>query len=97
VRIPGFYDHVLEPSPAEVAQLERIAAQRDDDAIRREMGVPAFVKGLTGVELVKRLFFTPTCNICGITAGYQGPGSKTVLPSAPEPRSTFAWCPTSAR
>jgi acetylornithine deacetylase/succinyl-diaminopimelate desuccinylase-like protein len=80
VRIPGFYDDVLVPSPAEIAQLQRIAAGRDDAAIRRELGIPMFVRDLGGVELLKRLFFEPTCNICGITAGYQGPGSKTVLP-----------------
>jgi acetylornithine deacetylase/succinyl-diaminopimelate desuccinylase-like protein len=93
VRIPGFYDDVLEPSPAEMAQLERIAAQRDDDAIRRDMGIPAFVKGLTGVPLVKQLFFAPTCNICGITAGYQGPGGKTVLPRHASAKVDFRLVP----
>lgn len=80
VRIPGFYDGVVEPSPAEITQLERIAAQRDDEAIRRDLGLKMFLKGLTGVELVKHHLFRPTCTICGLTAGYSGPGSKTVLP-----------------
>ncbi|MDR7421605.1 MAG: M20/M25/M40 family metallo-hydrolase [Armatimonadota bacterium] len=80
VRIPGFYDRVLAPTPAEMTQLERIAAGRDDAAIRRELGIPMFVRDLAGVALVRRLFFEPTCNICGIATGYQGPGSKTVLP-----------------
>ncbi len=80
VRIPGFYDDVVDPSPAEMEQLERIAAQRDDEAIRRDLGIPAYVKGLRGVELLQRSLYQPTCTICGITTGYQGPGSKTVLP-----------------
>jgi acetylornithine deacetylase/succinyl-diaminopimelate desuccinylase-like protein len=80
VRIHGFYDDVAQPSAAELAQLERIAAQRDDDATLRDLGIGAFVKGLSGVDLVRRLYFEPTCNICGLGAGYQGPGSKTVLP-----------------
>lgn len=93
VRIHGFYDDVLPPSAAEMAQLERIAAQRDEDAIRRDLGIPAFVKGLSGVDLVRRLYFEPTCNICGLTAGYQGPGSKTVLPRRANARVDFRLVP----
>ncbi|MDR7419755.1 MAG: M20/M25/M40 family metallo-hydrolase [Armatimonadota bacterium] len=93
VRIHGFYDDVAQPSPAELAQLERIAAQRDDAAALRELGIPAFVKGLTGVDLVRRLFFEPTCNICGLNAGYQGPGSKTVLPRRASAKVDFRLVP----
>jgi acetylornithine deacetylase/succinyl-diaminopimelate desuccinylase-like protein len=93
VRIHGFYDDVLPPSAAEMAQLERIAAQRDEEAIRRDLGIPAFVKGLSGVDLVRRLYFEPTCNICGLTAGYQGPGSKTVLPRRAHARVDFRLVP----
>ena len=93
VRIHGFYDDVLPPSAAEMAQLERIAAQRDEDAIRRDLGIPAFVKGLSGVDLVRRLYFEPTCNICGLTAGYQGPGSKTVLPRRANAKVDFRLVP----
>ncbi len=93
VRIQGFYDGVVEPSPAEMAQLERIAAQRDDETMRRDLGIPTFVKGLGGVDLVRRLYFEPTCNICGLTAGYQGPGSKTVLPRRANARVDFRLVP----
>jgi acetylornithine deacetylase/succinyl-diaminopimelate desuccinylase-like protein len=93
VRIRGFYDDVLVPSPAEIAQLQRIAAGRDDAAIRRDLGIPMFVRDLNGVELMKRLFFEPTCNICGITAGYQGPGSKTVLPRRASAKVDFRLVP----
>jgi acetylornithine deacetylase/succinyl-diaminopimelate desuccinylase-like protein len=93
VRIHGFYDEVLPPSPAEMVLLERIAAQRDDDALRRELGLTAFVKGLSGVDLVRRLYFEPTCNICSLTAGYQGPGSKTVLPRRATAKVDFRLVP----
>ncbi|MDR7455372.1 MAG: M20/M25/M40 family metallo-hydrolase, partial [Armatimonadota bacterium] len=93
VRIPGFYDRVLAPTPAEMAQLERIAAGRDDAAIRHELGIPMFVRDLTGVALVRRLFFEPTCNICGIATGYQGPGSKTVLPRRAAAKVDFRLVP----
>ncbi len=93
VRIPGFYDDVVEPSAAEMAQLERIAALRDDEAIRRDLAIPAYLKGLTGVELLRRNLFQPTCTICGITTGYQGPGSKTVLPRRASAKIDFRLVP----
>jgi acetylornithine deacetylase/succinyl-diaminopimelate desuccinylase-like protein len=93
VRIHGFYDDVLQPSAAEMTQLERIAAQRDDEVSRRDLGIPAFVKGLNGIDLVRRLYFEPTCNVCGLTAGYQGPGSKTVLPRRAAAKVDFRLVP----
>jgi len=33
------------------------------------------------LELKKAYYGAPTCNICGITTGYQGKGSMTVLPA----------------
>lgn len=93
VRIPGFYDDVVPPTPAELAQVERIAAQRDDEAIRRDLGIPAFINGLTGVELLGRNLYQPTCTVCGFSAGYQGPGSKTVLPRRASVKIDFRLVP----
>ncbi len=52
-----------------------------EDELREFFGVEEFVDGLTGLALRERLTFSPTCNICGIHAGYGGPGIKTVLPA----------------
>lgn len=93
VRIPGFYDDVIPPSAAEMAQLERIASTRDDEEIRRDLGIPGYLKGLTGVPLLRRRLFEPTCTICGITTGYQGPGSKTVLPRRASAKIDFRLVP----
>lgn len=81
VLIDGFYDDVVEPTPEEVEHLRRIAAQRDDDLRRRDLGLEAFLLGVTGLQLIKRNLYQPTCTICGFGAGYTGQGSKTVLPS----------------
>ncbi len=93
ILIPGFYDAVVEPSPAEMQMVERIAASRDDERTRRDLGIPAYLKGLTGVELATRRLFQPTCTICGITTGYQGPGSKTVLPRRASAKVDFRLVP----
>ena len=80
VLIPGFYDNVVPPTADELAALERMP---DTEAKRLEQfGIPAFLLGLTGLDLRRRDYFEPTCTISGIESGYTGSGSKTVLPSA---------------
>ena len=79
VLIPGFYDDVAPPTAAELALLEESAIT--DEMIRADVSESPFMAGMTGLELQKHLFFDPTCNIAGLTSGYQGPGSKTVLPA----------------
>ena len=57
-------------------------------------GVPYFLKGLTGGDALKiEEVFSPTCTICGLTSGYQGPGSKTVLPARASAKVDFRLVP----
>jgi acetylornithine deacetylase/succinyl-diaminopimelate desuccinylase-like protein len=79
VLIDGFYDDVVEPSKEDMELLE--ALPFEEEAERTRLGVEEFVGGATGVELVRRFYYEPTCNIAGIVAGFTVPGaSKTVLP-----------------
>ena len=80
VLIDGFYDAVVEPTEDEMAQLRRVAFLRDDAAQLKDYGLDRYLLGVSGVELLKRHLFQPTCTICGLTSGYGGAGSKTVLP-----------------
>jgi len=79
ILIPGFYDPVREPTPEEIQALERMGF--DEDGHRRQFGLPQFLGGRSGIPLLVKLLFQPTCNVCGISGGYEGPGSKTVLPN----------------
>lgn len=81
ILIQGFYDDVGEPTPEDMDYLHRIAAASDDELRRRDLGIDKFLLGLSGVQLVKRNLYQPTCTICGFGSGYTGQGSKTVLPS----------------
>lgn len=92
ILIPGFYDAVKPPSPRD---RELMSALSDPvNEYRSRYGVPYFLKGLTGgVELKIEEVFSPTCTICGLTSGYQGPGSKTVLPARASAKVDFRLVP----
>ncbi len=77
--IDGFMDHVRPPSAAEMEALKAIPFE--EDKIKADYGIPAFIRNLTGIELLKKYLYEPTCTICGLYSGYIGEGSKTVLPN----------------
>jgi acetylornithine deacetylase/succinyl-diaminopimelate desuccinylase-like protein len=78
VRIDGFYDDVRVES---VRDRELLAAwDFQPEAFRAELEIAGFLRGARDEQVKRDLLFEPTCNICGIQAGYTGPGSKTVLP-----------------
>jgi acetylornithine deacetylase/succinyl-diaminopimelate desuccinylase-like protein len=88
ILIPGFYDGIQPPSARD---RELMAALPDAaDEYKSMFGVKKFIKGLTGgLDLRMEEVFTPTCTICGLTSGYQGPGSKTVLPARASAKVDF--------
>jgi acetylornithine deacetylase/succinyl-diaminopimelate desuccinylase-like protein len=80
VRIPGFYDKVLEPTAEELAALE--ALPEDDDAALAHFGIDRFLLNLRGLDKKVRDSFQPTLTISGFESGYTGMGTKTVMPGA---------------
>ena len=79
VLIDGFYDDVVQPDVTDMEMLE--AYPFEEDAERERLGIESFVNDDTGLDLKRRVFFEPTCNIAGFDAGFTVPGlSKTVLP-----------------
>jgi acetylornithine deacetylase/succinyl-diaminopimelate desuccinylase-like protein len=79
VLIDGFHDDVRAPTPEDEEVLA--ALPFEEAAEKARLGVESFVGGDTGVDLLRRYFFEPTCNIAGIVSGFTIPGaSKTVLP-----------------
>ena len=76
--IPHFYDDVEELSAEERAMIASIPF--DEEAYKRSIDVDA-VRGEEGYSTIERNACRPSFDICGIWSGYQGEGSKTVLPS----------------
>lgn len=91
VLIPGFYEAVRAPTPAQLAAL---ADQPDTtEQLRETYGVGQFVDQLSGLALRERQSFGPTCNIAGLSSGYTGEGSKTVLPARAMAKIDFRLVP----
>lgn len=78
VNVPGFYDGVLSVEPWERAELSKLAG--DGKAYMDFLGVDTFytTPGFSPFESVR---FQPTLEFNGIGGGYQGEGTKTVIPS----------------
>lgn len=76
VLIDGFYDAVRPPTPKEEELLKALPDRAGE--YREEFGLAHL---LVEPEPVDRAFFAPTCNLAGFGSGYQGPGSKTVIPA----------------
>jgi acetylornithine deacetylase/succinyl-diaminopimelate desuccinylase-like protein len=78
IQIPDFYADVAVPTEAQLEMLETLPDETEE--IIKLYGIPHFLNGMTGKDVYKAASFDPTANIQGIEAGYNGPGSKTVLP-----------------
>jgi len=78
VNIPGFYDGVLDVEQWEKDELKKLGG--DGKAYMDFLGIDAFytTPGFTPFEAVR---FQPTLEFNGIGGGYQGEGTKTVIPS----------------
>jgi acetylornithine deacetylase/succinyl-diaminopimelate desuccinylase-like protein len=91
ILIDGFYDRVRPASPQERAAVEAMPAEEAHRA--RSLGLDGFLKGVRGLDYRLRHLFEPTCNIAGLSSGYEGPGAKTVLPSQAVAKVDFRLVP----
>ncbi|MFN3841083.1 MAG: M20/M25/M40 family metallo-hydrolase, partial [Cyclobacteriaceae bacterium] len=78
VTIPGFYDKVVELTPAEREALNK--APFDLAHYKKELSIED-VHGEKGYTTLERTGIRPTLDVNGIWGGYTGEGAKTVLPS----------------
>ncbi|MBM3848226.1 MAG: dipeptidase, partial [Verrucomicrobia bacterium] len=78
VTIPGFYDGLETLSKAERRELAKLPFS--EAAYQKHLGVKALT-GEVGYTAIERRGCRPTFEINGLTSGYQGQGSKTIVPS----------------
>lgn len=90
VQIAGFYDKV---EPLADWEREMWASLPDGDAATRaETGVPG-LWGEAGYTSLERRWARPTAEVNGIGGGYQGEGSKTVIPRQAMAKLSFRLVP----
>ena len=93
INIPGFYDDVLLPNDDDLKYLQ---LEKDpSDSYHRLFELKKFLHYVdSGQEDIRVAgVFRPTCTIDGLTAGYQGPGSKTIIPAEATAKVEFRLVP----
>lgn len=91
IKLDGFYDKVVKPTDADRQMMAKIDPEVDKR--KKLVGFERLVRNPKESEVLEQMLFTPTCNIAGVTTGYQGPGSKTVLPAEATAKLDFRLIP----
>jgi acetylornithine deacetylase/succinyl-diaminopimelate desuccinylase-like protein len=91
ILVDGLMERVRPVTDAELAHLATIPF--DEQKIRQDFGIGDFLLGLSGVDLLAKHFYAPTCTISGLKSGYIEKGLKTVLPCAAMAKVSFRLVP----
>src|SRR6266850_920294 len=78
VNIPSFYDDVVPLADAERSEWKKLPFK--DEAFMRDLKINGLM-GEAGYSTIERKWARPTCDINGLTSGYQGHGAKTIIPA----------------
>lgn len=79
ITVDGFYDDVIDLDVDVRGAIGRVPY--DEAAYLAETGAPA-TQGEPGYSVNERIWARPTLDVNGLTSGWQGAGTKTVLPAA---------------
>ena len=78
ILVPGFYDDVVELSAGERRLIGELPF--DEAAYLARLGLPA-LHGEAGYSTLERRGTRPTLDVNGLWSGFQGEGSKTIIPA----------------
>jgi succinyl-diaminopimelate desuccinylase len=90
IQVPGFYDDVVPLTDRERKQFADLPF--DEKTYFKNVGVEGAI-GEEGYTALERRWARPTFDICGLWSGYQGEGSKTVLPAQAGAKISFRLVP----
>jgi acetylornithine deacetylase/succinyl-diaminopimelate desuccinylase-like protein len=79
IHIPGMYDDVEPPSPAEKQSWASLPFD-EREFLKTEVGSSSLT-GEPGYSVFERTWARPTLEVHGIAGGFTGAGSKTVIPA----------------
>lgn len=86
VAVPGFYDGIVELTERE---RELFAELPFDERQWLRTAKSHATRGEAGHSTLERIWARPTAEVNGIGGGYQGPGSKTIIPSTAMVKLSF--------
>lgn len=86
ITLPGFYDGVPELPATLEKQWQGLAFDHAEFLGDVGLSQPAGEPGFSPLEMI---WSRPTCDVCGIWAGYIGDGFKTVLPAKAHAKISF--------
>jgi acetylornithine deacetylase/succinyl-diaminopimelate desuccinylase-like protein len=90
IAIPGFYDDVRPLSAYERKEFKRLPFKESE--YRKLLGVSQLF-GERGYTPIEQRSARPTLEINGLTSGYQGEGSKTIIPAWARAKLTLRLVP----
>jgi acetylornithine deacetylase/succinyl-diaminopimelate desuccinylase-like protein len=79
IQIPGIYDDVKPPAPAELESWARLPFD-EKEFLAKEVGSTALT-GEKGYSVFHRTWARPTFEVHGIAGGFTAAGAKTVIPA----------------
>ncbi len=86
ITVPDFYDGVPELPEDIASQWKGLGFEPSNFLGEVGLAVPAGEVGKSGLEMI---WSRPTCEVNGISGGYEGDGFKTVLPSKATAKISF--------
>jgi acetylornithine deacetylase/succinyl-diaminopimelate desuccinylase-like protein len=90
IAVPGFYDDVLPLTEIERASWRELPYGEPE--LLDATGSPK-ICGEEGFTALERIWARPTAEINGLTSGYQGHGSKTIVPASASAKLSFRLVP----
>ena len=90
IRVPGFYDDVMPLAPEERRQFA--ALNFNEQGFMRQLGVEG-LSGEAGFTTLERRWARPTCDVNGLSSGYEKEEAKTILPASAMAKFSFRLVP----
>ncbi|MFZ7944506.1 MULTISPECIES: dipeptidase [Bacillaceae] len=79
VNVDHFYDDVVELTEFEKEQIKALGF--DEEKLKKSLGLTDFTGGESNYPYPERISSRPTLEINGLWGGFQGEGTKTVIPN----------------
>src|SRR5205814_1190655 len=91
IQIPGIYNDVEEPAPAEIASWKSLPFV-ESEFLAKEVGSTQLT-GEPGRMVLERVWSRPTFEVHGIAGGFTAAGAKTVIPAKATAKVSFRIVP----